>query len=100
MLTSKEILLQIRKNKVSFRNLGVDRIGLFGSYARGDQTENSDMDFLISFIPGEEKYRNLFRLHEKLSQLFGVEVEVVTMGSLSPHIGPYILKEVKFVETT
>ena len=100
MLTSNQILVQIRKNKAFFRNMGVDRIGLFGSYARGDQTDTSDMDFLISFRPGEEKYRNLYNLHEKLSQLFGVEVEVVTMGSLSPYIGPYILKEVKFVETT
>lgn len=100
MLTSKQILSRLDRNKARIDHLGVDRIGLFGSYARDEQKDSSDIDILVSFKQGEERYSNLFELHEFLVEILGTNVEIVTMGGLSPYIGPHILKEVKFIETT
>ncbi|MCU0799913.1 MAG: nucleotidyltransferase family protein [Candidatus Thermoplasmatota archaeon] len=100
MLSSDQVLSRIRDNRSALKSLGIERIGLFGSYIRGEQKEGSDIDIIVSFKAGEEKYRNLFRVHELLCELFGTRIEIVTMGSLSPYIGPYILKEARFIETT
>jgi len=100
MLTRNQILSKLRENKETLSSLGVERIGLFGSYIREEQKESSDLDIIVSFKIGEEKYKNLFRLHELLEELFNLKIEIITMGSLSPYIGPYILKEAKFIETT
>lgn len=101
MLTSSIILSRIRDNRNRIKQLGVDRIGLFGSSLRDEQRDTSDIDIIISFRPGEERYSNLFDLHELLVDILGEKkIEIVTMGGLSPYIGPYILKEAKFIETT
>jgi len=100
MLTRNQILSKLRENKETLSSLGVERIGLFGSYIREEQKESSDLDIIVSFKMGEEKYKNLFKLHELLEELFNLKIEIITMGSLSPYIGPYILKEAKFIETT
>ncbi len=100
MLTRNQILSKLRENKETLSSLGVERIGLFGSYIREEQKESSDLDIIVSFKIGEEKYKNLFKLHELLEELFNLKIEIITMGSLSPYIGPYILKEAKFIETT
>jgi hypothetical protein len=100
MLNSDSIIAQLRDNSHVIRGMGIKRIGLFGSYIRGDNRSDSDIDILVEFRQGEEKYRNLLKLHEYLTGLFQTKIEIVTMGGLSPYIGPHILKEVRFVETT
>ena len=41
---------------------GVKRIGIFGSFARGEQTRKSDIDVIIEFIPGHETFKNFIHL--------------------------------------
>ncbi len=53
-----EILTKLEENREAIRGFGVRRLGIFGSYARGDQTENSDMDFLVDF--GKKNLRQLY----------------------------------------
>jgi len=58
---------------------GIQRLGLFGSYARGEQTENSDLDFLID----EGKLRGLYQYMGfvlDLEDSFGCHVDVVMDG--------------------
>jgi hypothetical protein len=75
---------------------GVKRIGLFGSFVRGEQKKNSDIDFLVEF----EKpiFENFMDLAFYLEELFGRKVELITNGNLSPYIQPYVEKEVKWYE--
>jgi len=76
----------------------VNKIGLFGSYVRGDQKEDSDIDILIEFEKEKKTFDNFMSLCFFLDDLFsGKKVEVVTTGGLSKYIGPYILKEVEYV---
>ena len=79
-------------------DLGVNRIGLFGSYVRNDQTENSDIDILIEFKEGSGSFLNLLKIHDLLEDLLGQQIELVTVKGLSPYIGPHILKEVEYVD--
>lgn len=97
MLTKKIIKQRISKNKERLANFGIDLIGLFGSYAREEQHEKSDIDILISFKEGMETFSNFMSLCYFLEEVFkGEKVEVVTKNGLSPYIGSKILKEVEY----
>ena len=95
-MTSKEyILSEMKQQKRDLQDLGVVRIGLFGSYVRGEQSEKSDIDILLEFEPEKENFDNYMSVYDILENLFRNEkVEIVTKNGLSPYIGPQILKEV------
>jgi len=95
-MTSKDyILSRMKQQKRKLENLGIVRIGLFGSYVREEQSEKSDIDILIEFEPEKENFDNYMSVYEILENLFRDEkIEIVTKNGLSPYIGPQILKEV------
>lgn len=64
-------------------------IGIFGSYARGEQNESSDLDILIDF---EETINllELIGLEQELTDLLGIKVDLVTLKSVHPSLKPYI----------
>ena len=97
-MTNKEyILSEMQKHKRELHRLGIVKIGLFGSYARGEQSEKSDIDILIEFAPDKESFDNFMMVYDILENLFKNEkVEIVTKKGLSPYIGPQILKEVLY----
>ncbi|TAF77859.1 MAG: nucleotidyltransferase [Bacteroidetes bacterium] len=67
---------------------------LFGSYARNEQTENSDLDILVSFdennYPG---YLEFVKLENYLSQLVNLKIDLVPKDSIKPFLRKYILNE-------
>ena len=72
------------------------KIGLFGSYARNENTIKSDMDILVQF----KKTVNLFDiigLELELSEMLGVKVDLVTDKSIHPEIKKYIDKDIQFI---
>ncbi len=64
---------------------------LFGSVARGDDTPESDIDFLVEFEAGSSLF-DLMDLQEALEQLLGVSVDVVSLGGLKDR-DDHILRE-------
>jgi len=96
----KQTIIRSLKDQTSrLRHLGVSRIGLFGSYVRMQQNENSDVDVLVEFENGKENFDNFMNLCFLLDDVFiDKKVEVVTPASLSSYIAPYILKEVEYVQ--
>lgn len=98
MTTKESILKALRSRKQEFTELGIKNVGLFGSYTRNEQGENSDIDVLIDFEPEAENFDNFMAVYDIIQQLFnGEKIEVVTVNGLSPYIGPSILKEVHYV---
>jgi hypothetical protein len=98
MTTKEYILSKIKDKKSEFSELGIKHIGLFGSYVRDEQSENSDIDILLDFDPEKENYDNYMAAYDLIELLFKNEkVEVVTKNGLSPYIGPKILGEVLYV---
>jgi uncharacterized protein len=71
---------------------GVKRIGLFGSFARGEQKESSDIDILVEFE--KPTFRNFMHLSFYLEDLFQRKVDLVTVKGLHPRIRPYVEKDV------
>lgn len=98
MAASELILKTIRSKKRELKKFGIQRIGLFGSYARGEQIEDSDIDILVDFDPEKENFDNLMAVYDLIERLFkNQRIEIVSKNGLSPYIGPRILKEVKYV---
>ncbi len=98
MTTQAYILNTLKTNKFRFSKFGIKNIGLFGSYARGEQSNKRDIDILIDFEPEKENYDNYMAVYDLFEKLFKNErVEIVTKNGLSPYIGPRILNEVMYV---
>ncbi|MEW6573659.1 MAG: nucleotidyltransferase family protein [Bacillota bacterium] len=95
--TKEHVLSLIQERQSQIRNLGVRRIGLFGSFVRGQQDSNSDIDILVEFEPGRKTFDNFLQMALLLEELFGRPVELVTPEALSPYLGPHILHEVEYV---
>jgi len=89
-----EIKEIIKKHKDELKEkYSVKEIGIFGSFARGEAKEDSDIDILVEF----EKPIGFFKfleLEEYLSNLIGREVDLVSKKALKPNIGKHILEEV------
>ncbi|WP_312057960.1 nucleotidyltransferase family protein [Fervidobacterium pennivorans subsp. carthaginiensis] len=79
------------------QNFGVEEIALFGSYARGEENEESDIDILIQFKEGYKTFDNYMELKFYLEELFGKTVDLVIKSAIKPRLKPYILEEAKYV---
>jgi len=95
----RDILNKLAENIRTIRKFGVKRIGLFGSAVRGEMKIGSDIDILVEFEEGGEKFANLINLYFYLQDLLSKKIDLVTPESISPYLAPYILKEVKYIET-
>jgi uncharacterized protein len=93
----KELIERILCSKEIISGYGVKQLGIFGSFARDDIKESSDVDFFIHFDPKYKTLRNLIGLVNYLKQILGRKVEIVTPQSLNKFIGKYIQKEVEYV---
>ncbi|MGH9948069.1 MAG: nucleotidyltransferase family protein [Pyrinomonadaceae bacterium] len=96
MQSKKEIFEELNRNRAALARFGISRYGLFGSFVREEQNEESDIDILVDFKPDEKTFDNFMNLAFYLEGLLGREVDLVTRESLSPHIGPKILTEVEY----
>ncbi len=95
--TKDDIVHRILGAQQQLALLGVRCIGLFGSFVRSEQTDSSDIDLLVEFLPEKHSFDNFMDAAFLLEDLLGRKVEIVTPEALSPHIGPHILKEVECV---
>jgi len=75
---------------------GVTRIGLFGSYARNEAKEGSDIDIAVE-IESKNKYRSFFELKRHLEKNFKNKVDLGIESTLKPIAKEYILKEMIYV---
>jgi predicted nucleotidyltransferase len=58
----QHIIAKLQAYKVQIRALGVERIGLFGSFAQGNPDDNSDVDLLVDFVEGNKTFDNFMAL--------------------------------------
>ena len=76
---------------------GVQWVAVFGSVARGENTQKSDVDVLVKLKPPKERAPlGLFKwmaLEDELSEKLGRKVDLVSEDGLSPHIRPYVERE-------
>ena len=77
---------------------GVTKIGIFGSFARGEQTQKSDVDVLVDFASGYATLHNFVGLCDYLEALFKRKVDLLTVGGIDKYIRHYVEAEVIWIE--
>lgn len=91
MKNREDVLSLIEQNQAALRKLGVRRLGLFGSCARGEATEESDLDFVVEF--SDTSFDLYMDLKSFLEELFQSRVDLVTVRSIKPRLLPIIQRE-------
>lgn len=88
-----DIQAQLREQMPTLRQrFGVKQISVFGSYARGEQTEKSDLDLLVDF----ERTPGMFTfvgLADYLEAVLKLKVDLATRAMLRPRLRPHIMNE-------
>jgi predicted nucleotidyltransferase len=78
------------------QKFGVKGIGIYGSFARGEEREDSDLDVLVVFEEGQKTFDNYMDLKFYLEDLFGRKVDLVTEKALKPKLKDIIMKDVVY----
>ena len=91
-MDQEQIIERIRAHRARLAELGVSSLSLFGSVARGDATEASDIDLLVSF-DGRATYDRYMDLKLFLEDLLGRRVDLVTEKALREEVRPYVEQE-------
>jgi uncharacterized protein len=78
------------------KRFGVAKIGIFGSFVRGEERPDSDVDVLVTFQTGEKTFDNYMGTKFYLEDLFGRKVDLVIKGTIKKRLRPYILGEVVY----
>jgi len=76
----------------------VKRIGLFGSYVRGEERKKSDIDILVEFEKGKKTFDNYMGLALFLEDLLSLKVDLVIRENIKTLLKPYILKKVEYAK--
>ena len=87
----EEIFKAIRQNSVSLQKYGVQRLGVFGSFARNDAGPASDVDILVELE--NKTFRSYMGLKFFLEELLGRKVDLVLKESIKPRLREAILGE-------
>ena len=94
-------IIEIKKNiknseQILKQRFLVKKIGVFGSYVRGEQNKKSDLDILVEFTKDPSMFKFL-DLENYLADLLQIKVDLVMKSALKPNIGKQILGEVIYV---
>ncbi len=92
------VLIQQHRQKITqiAQENDISYLALYGSYARNEQKQDSDLDLLVSFTrtPGLLK---LVGVQQELSDVLGVRVDLVTKQGLSQYVKPYIQDDLQVI---
>ncbi len=97
MTETQTMIRELKKGLPVLRNkYGIRKIGIFGSYLRGEQKRKSDVDILVDF-ERTVSFFEFLALEGELSRLTGKKVDLVMKTALKPGIGKHILSEVVYL---
>jgi predicted nucleotidyltransferase len=96
ILTAATVLQTLRQQPNLFEQYHIKTLALFGSTARNQATENSDLDFLVEFV-GPSTFDGYMGLKFYLEDLFNKPVDLVTQKSIKPIIRDQVLSEAIYV---
>jgi len=95
MESREQILKLLEKERDAIRRLGVNRLGLFGSFVRGEQKPDSDVDILVAME--SNTFGAYVEVLDFLEDLFGRKVDLVPEEDIKPLLRNRILREVVYV---
>lgn len=92
-LSKEEIIEALRRHRGALSRYKVRRIGLFGSFAKGEQGAGSDIDFVVEFE--EPSLANFMGLSRFLERLFGKKVDIITPAGIESIRVGHVKEEIK-----
>lgn len=95
--TTEELLERLRALKPEFPAMNIKRMALFGSYARGEATEDSDVDLLIDLSNEDTSLFDLIDRQHALEDKLHHTIDLVTFDTIHPALKDRIMKEAKHV---
>jgi predicted nucleotidyltransferase len=78
------------------KNEGVKKISVFGSYIRGEEKRESDIDIIVEFSE-RKSLLELVRIERELSEFLGIKVDLLTEQSISPYLIDSIRNEMEVI---
>lgn len=94
--TAEDICSRVRSQMDQLQLLRVRKLGLFGSYARGDASSSSDVDFLVEF-EDDASFDRYFELKELLEAQLNLPVDLVTQKAIKTRIFDRVKREIIYV---
>ncbi len=96
---NKDIIIAVlKKHKKDFEaKYGLIELGIFGSFAKGEENGFSDIDILIELKKDKKNIHNFFKLKRELEYLLGREVDLGLISSLKPIVAESIKEEIIYV---
>ena len=95
-----QVFERVRSHQSALKQFGAARLGLFGSFVRGEQTEQSDVDFIVEFQEGKKTFRNFINMVYYLEKLMGREVELLTWEGMAAFVKREAEKEIEYAPIT
>lgn len=96
MFTLQQILQVLRDHKPELqRKYPISRLGVFGSYARGEATEKSDIDIAVE-ITGPMGL-SFVAMADEIEELFGIKTDVIPKRAIKPQYLPFVEKDIVYV---
>jgi predicted nucleotidyltransferase len=92
-MTRADLISTLRNQASDIRALGATSLYLFGSAARGEAGDNSDVDLFIDYDPNKFSFVELIRLRERISHVLGRPADLTTREGLHPLLRPHIEAE-------
>lgn len=98
-LIEKDAIAVLREHREYLaERFGVTRIAIFGSYARGEQRDDSDVDIMVEFREGWKTFDNYMDLKFYLEELLGRRVDLIIKSAIRSRIKPFIIEEAIFLK--
>ena len=94
---NNEIISKLKSEKAGLREkYKVTKLGLFGSYARGEEKQDSDIDILIEFEEAPSM-REFFGAEEYLEEILNRKMDLIREGAIRPELKERIMSEVIYI---
>jgi predicted nucleotidyltransferase len=92
-LTKQELEKKLAAHRIELRKMGVVSLAVFGSVARNESTQQSDIDLLVDFDRDVGLF-HLFEIQHRLEEIIGVpKIDLIQKGALHPALRERILSE-------
>lgn len=96
MIKKSDIFTTIREHSDEIKQLGVKRLGVFGSVARNEASRKSDIDVLVEFCPKQKTFNNYMKLKYLLQKTLKRKVDLVTKPALKSQLKSTIEKDLTY----
>ena len=98
MYSSIQIIEALNSNMNYIESFHVSKIAFFGSFARDEQNDSSDVDILVEFEDGQETFDNYMDLRYYLEEVLGRRIDLVIFNSIKPSMRSNIMRSVKYAK--